>query len=151
MAMETSTTINDSLSHLAADSVNLARTRGGQDVLGGEFAHLLSAKRASNDALKQFQDTAGDRNVGTDREKVRAAAEQLVASTFILPLLAQMRDSPFKSELLHGGKGEDAFGAQLDTQFADRIVQSGNFKLVDQIEQQMLRQSSQLKASPSLL
>jgi hypothetical protein len=54
--------------------------------------------------------------------EARQAAEQFVATAFVMPMLAAMRDDPFKSELFHGGFTEDAFGQQLDTQLADQIV-----------------------------
>jgi hypothetical protein len=67
------------------------------------------------------------------RQEAREAAEQLVATTLVQPLLQQMRNDPFKSDLMHGGMAEDAFGAQLDTQLADRIVRRANWPLVERI------------------
>lgn len=68
-----------------------------------------------------------------DHARARDAAEQLVASAFILPLLTQLRNDPFKSEMLHGGRGEEMFGQQLDTIIADRIVRKTNLPIVDSI------------------
>jgi hypothetical protein len=52
------------------------------------------------------------------------AAQQLVATTFIQPVLDQVRQDPFRSELFHGGFAEDAFQQQLDVQLSQRIVAS---------------------------
>jgi len=70
--------------------------------------------------------------------EARQAAEQLVATTFVQPLLRQMRQDPLRSELMHGGLAEDAFSAQLDTQLADRIVRRTHWPLVDRIVQSVM-------------
>jgi len=58
------------------------------------------------------------------QDRARTAANQLVATALVQPILAQMRSSPFKSELFHGGRGEEVFGQQLDTVLAERIASS---------------------------
>jgi Rod binding domain-containing protein len=83
------------------------------------------------------------------------AARQLVSTAFVQPMLAQMRDDPFRSDLFHGGFAEDAFAQQLETQLADRITQklssgqpidgslpqSGSgLSLVDSIYRRLMRQ-----------
>lgn len=68
------------------------------------MSHLASSKAEARDDAKQ-------------------AAQQFVSTALVLPLLKQMRSSPFKSDYLHGGQGEDAFGPQLDQILADRIVE----------------------------
>lgn len=73
---------------------------------------------------------------GLDPEKdatLRKAAEQLVATTFIQPMLAKMRDDPFKSDLFHGGRTEEIFGEQLDTILSERIVARADFSIVDAV------------------
>ncbi|MFA9479003.1 hypothetical protein ACERK3_11975 [Phycisphaerales bacterium AB-hyl4] len=74
-----------------------------------------------------------------EAEQLREAAEQLVASAFVLPFLQQVRSESLRSDLMHGGFAEDAFGQQLDTHLADKFVQSGNFPLVDAVEQYMTK------------
>ena len=78
------------------------------------FAQLLNSASAQSVDLKD--------NVENKKAQAREAAEQLVASTLIIPVLSQARKDPFKSEMFHGGFAEDAFGAQLDTMFADQIA-----------------------------
>jgi creatinine amidohydrolase/Fe(II)-dependent formamide hydrolase-like protein len=78
----------------------------------------------------------------TDKQKaeIRDAAQKLVSSALILPMLAQVRESSLKSDLFHGGFSEDAFGAQLDTELADRMVAKSNFPIVDAIYRKMTGQ-----------
>jgi len=66
-------------------------------------------------------------------EQARTAAEQFVATAFVVPMLAQMRNDPFRSDLFHGGFAEDAFQGQLDTIMADRVTQRADLSLVDSI------------------
>ena len=61
------------------------------------------------------------------RQSTRDAANQLGASALIQPVLAQLRESPFKSDLFSGGRGEEAFGQQLDTLLADRLASTPGF------------------------
>lgn len=85
-------------------------------------------------------DFARDRTkVGREHE-ARRASEQLVATTLVLPMLQQMRQDPFKSELFHGGSGEDMFNARLDEIFADRITSAAHFPLVDVVYRNMMKQ-----------
>ncbi len=94
---------------------------------GGDFASVLKGQRGVATA---------EENYGLSEEEsqtIRTAAEQLVATTFINPMLAKMRDDPFKSDLFHGGRGEEVFGQQLDTMYSDRIVSSTDFAIVDAV------------------
>lgn len=74
------------------------------------------------------------------RRQAREASEQLVASTLLLPLLQQMRNDPFKTDMFHGGSAEDIFGAQLDTQLADRMAASMRLPVVEQVYERITRQ-----------
>ncbi len=92
-------------------------------------------------ALMQAQGAARSEQ-SQDEQTARASAQQLVASTFLLPLLQTARQDPFRTEMFHGGFGEDAFGAQLDTQLADRMASGPAFKgLVDAVYRQIARPS----------
>lgn len=63
----------------------------------------------------------------------RESAEELVGMALILPLLKQARQSPFQSERMHGGFGEDAFTAQLDEQLADTVAKRVGGPLVESL------------------
>lgn len=92
---------------------NTLTTPGAARAGGKDFAAMIESSRApAND-------------------EAREAADQLVATAFILPLLEQARNDPFKSEMFHGGRGEQIFGQQLDVIFADAITKSANFGISD--------------------
>lgn len=76
---------------------------------------------------------------GTRSEQLRSAANQLVSVAFIKPLMAQMHESPFKSELFHGGQGEAMFQEHLDTVLADRITERANLPIAEAIYQRIAR------------
>ena len=71
------------------------------------------------------------------RGRAREAADQLLASAFVLPVLQQVRDSPFKSELFHGGRAEEVFGQQLDVILAERITQAADLGVADALTQRL--------------
>ncbi len=48
-------------------------------------------------------------------------AQKWVAQAFYSPILKQMRNSPFKSELFSGGRGEEAFGTLMDQHLTERM------------------------------
>jgi len=121
------------------------------DNLGSNAAIETASLRSDRDdkSFRQTLDrlqTGGEmRSIGrqidqADAQRAREAAEQLVASAFILPLLTQLRNDPFKSELLHGGRGEQMFGQQLDTVIADRIVKKSNLPIVDSLYRSITHQ-----------
>lgn len=88
--------------------------------------------------LRALETRAADKADGggpdPDRAKtLRKAAEQLVATTFIQPMLAKMREDPFRSDLFHGGRTEEIFGEQLDTILSERIVARADFSIVDAV------------------
>ena len=68
----------------------------------------------------------------------REAASQLVASTLILPVLQQLRESGFMSpdNPLAPTSAERRFGPLLDQEIADRITNATNFPLIDAIVEQ---------------
>lgn len=66
-------------------------------------------------------------------DEARRAAEQLVASSLVVPVLAQLHEGPFRSELFAPGSAERRFAPMLDQHLADRITASGRFPIVDAI------------------
>lgn len=60
-------------------------------------------------------------------------AQKWVAQTFYGTLLKQVRESPFKNEMLSGGRGGQAFGSMLDMQLAERMAKGSGAKLVNSI------------------
>jgi len=71
------------------------------------------------------------------QDRARTAASQLVATALVQPILAELRSSPFKSDLFHGGRGEEVFRQQLDTVLAERIASSPGFGAVETVAAQL--------------
>lgn len=74
---------------------------------------------------------------GGEQTAARQAAEELVAVTFLSPLMKMARNDPFKSELFHGGQGEKAFGKRLDQHLARDMIDGMNLPLVDAVYGQL--------------
>ncbi len=70
--------------------------------------------------------------------ELREQAELLLGHTLFLPLLKQMRNDPFKSELMHGGFGEDAFANQFDQLIAERMARRVDYPLTDAVERSIV-------------
>lgn len=60
----------------------------------------------------------------TPKESLEKIARDLVGSTFYGTLMKQMHDSPFKSDVFSGGRGEQAFSPIYDQHMIQRM--SGN-------------------------
>jgi len=100
-----------------------------QSVFAGVLAGMLEADPAT-DTTPAFS----PREAAEKRETaLRDAAEQLVATTFIMPLFSQLRNDPMASEMFHGGRGEKVFQQQLDQVLSDRISTGAGFELVDTV------------------
>lgn len=74
---------------------------------------------------------------GRTPQDAKEAADELVSAAFILPILSQVRESPFKSDLLDGGRAEAAFGQQLDVILANNITESAQFGIGKALVQQL--------------
>ncbi len=83
--------------------------------------------------------------VDKKEKQTKKVIGELVASTFIKPMLAEMRNSPFKNEMFHGGQGEEIFGAQMDTIVSDRVTNSENNKIVNNIYKRVEQQVRRLE------
>lgn len=66
-------------------------------------------------------------------DKLMQVADQLVSTAFVQPLLSQLRNDPFKSEMFHGGRAEEIFGQQLDTILSERVTSSSNFGISEAV------------------
>lgn len=60
----------------------------------------------------------------TQHDQLVQTTRVWVAQTFFGQMLKQMRNSPFKSDLFDGGRGGQAFQAQLDQRLAERMAVS---------------------------
>lgn len=66
-------------------------------------------------------------------EVKREVVREMVGQVFFGQILKMARNSAFKSDLMHGGRGEDIFGAQLDAEFAHQLGQKMNNQLTESI------------------
>lgn len=82
---------------------------------------------------------------------VRNAAEQLVASAFLVPMLAEVRDSSFGVGAFAPNIVEKRFGPMLDQQIADHVISAGRLGLVDAIVERLETQHASLGMAQPLL
>ena len=75
-----------------------------------------------------------------DLQNVRRATGQIVGSVFYGSMFRSMRESPFKSSLVDGGRGEEVFAAQLHEQLAERLGERTGQDLGDALYQRLEHQ-----------
>jgi len=87
----------------------------------------------------------------TDRRaQAETAAAGLVSNALILPILKQIRRSPFgENTVFSGGNGEKMFGPQFDMQLADRIAQSPRLGIKNVLADRMMKKAPQKSAAAS--
>ena len=85
-----------------------------------------------------FSDVLGKAAKDQDREAVRQSAAQLVSSTFIMPVLKSMHDSPFLEAPFAPSYAEKRFQPLLDQQVADRLTSAAQFPLIDVIVDRLM-------------
>ena len=92
----------------------------------GMFAATLAAEvsRTTNDSRDEVE---------ASKAEARQAANQLVASAFIIPMLSKLRETSLAEGPFAPGAAEKRFGPLLDEKFADRIVEASNFNIVEAI------------------
>ena len=82
-------------------------------------------------------------------EKARAAAQQYVAQTLVLPILKQMRESDRTPPPFAPSQGEKQFRALMDAELAQKIVQARSFPLVDRVAHDLLKRGGHAADPPS--
>jgi len=111
------------------------------------FAALLEDRTRSQDRLPglHIQETVNEleqRLAGAGHEDVvedvDSAARQLVASTFIVPLLSSMRESPFAVEPFGPTMAERRMGPMRDQQVADRMLGQVDWSIIDSVKRSIL-------------
>lgn len=105
------------------------------------FGKGLSAQRSFAEALGDARRALGAeaREGRTETEKAREAAEKLVSTTLIEPVLKQLRESNNAAEPFAPTEGEKQFGALLDHRLAHDIVKAANFPMVDRLARDLLK------------
>ncbi len=99
--------------------------RGSRAAASDTFSQALAQRNSRLTATNAAEAPA------TKQEQLREAAGQLVATAFLLPLMAEARKSNFKSDLFGGGFAQDAMREKLDVQFAEQLAASDRFPLTD--------------------
>lgn len=98
-----------------------------------------SALRGADAVDKEATDAAFAEKLKRAKENMGKTAQTMVAQMLVLPLLKQVRDDPFKSEMFHGGFGEDVFGAQLDEQFSQQLANIDRMPLTQTVAKDLFR------------
>ena len=100
---------------------------------------IADATRASRiDELSRTAKTATSK-ASSDDKKMRGAVEQFVGMAFYKTLFSQARNSSLKSDVFHGGRGEEVFGSRFDALLADKLAEADQPGLVDAIYRSMTR------------
>lgn len=116
----------------SADSAALIRT-------SGELARTRDADQEAFASILGRKGTRPAQAEQTPEAKAREAAEQLVAITFVQPVLSQARaarssDGPFGQT-----QAERQFGGMIDGMTAERMVHAARWPLVDRLARDMLK------------
>lgn len=99
--------------------------------------------RSFSSILDSTIDAAGDARRG---DEARVAAQKLISSAMIMPILSSLRESPFLQEgPLAPGIGEQRFMPMLDQLLADRIAESEQFTLDELIARRLVGESTSLR------
>ncbi|HEY0007794.1 MAG TPA: hypothetical protein VGB55_03635 [Tepidisphaeraceae bacterium] len=93
-----------------------------------------------NRSLAALPRSAADKIESPDEILIRQA-QTLVGQTFYGPMLKQMHNSPFKSDLFSGGRGEEAFAPMMDSILSERMSRSAANQLVQPIVKSLKRQA----------
>lgn len=82
---------------------------------------------------------------GTPEQRARAAAEQIVATALVQPILKQLRETSMAAAPFLPTQGEKQFQGLMDTQVSQQIVHAKSFPLVDRIESLLLSRQAETK------
>ncbi|MFG0256685.1 MAG: hypothetical protein ACF8GE_02165 [Phycisphaerales bacterium JB043] len=104
---------------------------------GGASTRVESSLGGFEAALGRWSDRAQGGGVMSE-EDARGAAQELVAMTFVQPILSQMREMNNAAPPFAPGVGERRFGAMWDAEIAQRLVRSEGFGLVDAVARDVL-------------
>ena len=83
----------------------------------------------------------------TQHDGLVTQTQKWVAQTFFGTLLKQVRNSPFRSELLDGGHGGQVFGSMYDQRLAEHMARGAGSKLVNSIVKRIEAKQAYQKAA----
>lgn len=82
----------------------------------------------------------------TKLDGLRQSTRQVVGSVFYGTLLQSMRQSNFKGEYGHGGRGEEVFSAQLHNLLAEKMGEATQGGLADVLYDRLRAQQERMTA-----
>jgi hypothetical protein len=80
---------------------------------------------------------AGPEGAERGDDRARRAAEQFVSTTFLLPILKELRAQNRTPPPFGPTQAEKTLGPIMDAQLADRMVRSSQFALVDRVASEL--------------
>lgn len=107
------------------------------------FGKGLAGQRSFAEALGAVDRAQGldAREDRTPEARAREAAELLVSTTLIEPILKQAREANNAPPPFAPTQAEKQFGSLLDHRLAHEIVSSANFSIVDRLARNLLKAS----------
>ncbi len=78
--------------------------------------------------------------------RLREAAGKTVGSAFYGTIFQMIRETPFKTKIGHGGRGEEVFSAQLHEILAERLGESKRNNLSDVLFKRLEKQQQLIDA-----
>jgi hypothetical protein len=114
----------------------------GSTVANTAIQAAASGPQSFNELLRQITSTPSDTNSAA-RKKAEDAAAGLVSNALILPILKQIRRSPWgENSVFSGGIGEKTFGPQFDMQLADRIAHSPRLGIKNALADRLMKRTA---------
>jgi hypothetical protein len=97
------------------------------------YRQVGPASRASASALSPDLALANAAHDGSPRGLALEAARTLVSEAFVKPVFAQMQEGSLAAGPFKPGVGERRFRPLLDAALAGKVVEGGNFELVERL------------------
>jgi Rod binding domain-containing protein len=95
--------------------------------------HRVSPRKLESGDLDPVARLAKPGAASTQHDKLVKQTQSWVSQTFFGTLLKQMENSPFKSEMLSGGRGGEAFSSLYHQRLAEHMAKGAGGKLVNSI------------------
>ena len=92
-----------------------------------------------------FAATIGRVSEGSREERIHEAAQQLVATSLVQPILNSLTKSPFQEGRFAPGPVEERFMPLLHRHLSDRIVASANFGLIESLTNHLTARSGSVE------
>ena len=110
--------------------------------------HRVSPRKLESHDLDPAARLAKPGAASTQHDKLVKQTRNWVAQTFFGTLLKQMENSPFKSEMLSGGRGGEAFSSLYHQRLAEHMARGAGGKLVNSIVRRIEAKAAYQKQQP---